>query len=76
MKFGNNLETLEPGKGPAIVLTLEGEAQDTVLEIYKKDELIQKYTWLVYTLLEAANLATQDEELVKATITELKYVCS
>ena len=24
-KFGNNLETLEPGKGPAIVLTLELE---------------------------------------------------
>lgn len=127
--------TLEPEKqGPAIVLSLEGEAQDAVSEldtnqisrtdgvaiiidrlnkIYKKDELTQKYNALeafetykrkptlsirdfltefekryhktksygtqisddvlAYTLLKSANLSTRDEQLVKATITELKY---
>ena len=126
--------TLDPEKqGPAVVLTLKGEAQDAILEldtseitqtdridkiitrlnrIYKKDELTQKYNALeafetykrksttsikdfltefekrfhktksygtnisddvlAYRLLKAANLPTRDEQLVKATITELK----
>ena len=126
---------LEPEKqGPAIVLTLEGEAQDAVLElstaeitqkdgvkkiiaqldkIYKKDELSQKYSaleafenykrttnvtmrecltefekklhkiksykvdmtddLLAFRLLKCANLTSRDEQLVKATITELKF---
>lgn len=127
--------TLEPEKqGPAIVLSLQGEAQDAILELdtseisgengvdkiierlnrlYKKDELTEKYNaleafetykrnsntsirefltefekryhktksygtiWsddlLAYRLLKSANLTTRDEQLVKATIGELKY---
>ena len=130
--------TLESEKqGPAIVLSLEGMAQDAVLEldsnqishtdgvtiiidrlnkIYKKDRLTQNYNALedcrytketykrnttsirdfstefekryhktksygtqisddvlAYRLLKSANLSTRDEQLVKATITELKY---
>ena len=127
--------SLEPEKqGPAIVLSLEGEAQDAILELstnditdkdgvdkiierlnrlYKKDELTEKYNalesfetykrksntsirdfltefekryhktkshgtvWsddlLAYRLLKSANLTTRDEQLVKATIGELKY---
>ena len=127
--------SLEPEKqGPAIVLSLEGEAQDAILELdtnditdkdgvdkvikrlnhlYKKGELTEKYNalesfetykqksntsihdfltefekqynktkshgtiWsddlLAYRLLKSANLTTRDEQLVKATIGELKY---
>ena len=118
----------------AIVLSLEGEAQDAIRELntnditdkdgvskvieclnrlYKKDELTEKYNalesfetykrksntsirdfvtefekrlnktkshatiWsddlLAYRLLKSANLTTRDEQLVKATIDELKY---
>ena len=126
--------SLEPEKqGPPIVLTLEGEAQDAVLElstsviiqkdgvkriidkldnIYKKDELSEKYNaleafegykrianitmrefltefekrlnkiksfkidmsddMLAFRLLKSANLTSRDEQLVKATIMELK----
>ena len=131
LKFTN----LETGKqGPAIVLSLEGEAQDEILELdkamifgtggvdkiiewwnrlYKKDELTEKYNalesfetykrnsstsirdfvtefqkyyhktkshgtiWsndlLAYRLLKSTNLTTRDEQLVEATIGELKY---
>ena len=127
--------SLEPEKqGPAIVLSLEEEAQEAVLElstsvitqkdgvkkiitkldsIYKKDELTQKYNdlesfenykrvsnttmrefltefekrhskvksygtgmtddLLAFRLLKSANLTSRDEQLVKATISELKY---
>ena len=127
--------SIESGKQrPAIVLTLEGEAQDAVLELhtdvvsgkdgvskiierlnktYKKDKLSSKYNaleafetykkksntsicdfltefekrlhkkrtygttmlddLLAFHLLKAANLTTQDEQLMKATITELNY---
>ena len=126
---------LEPGRqGPAVALSLEGEAQDAILELdtavisgtggvdkiierlnrlYKKDEPTEKYNalesfetykrnsstvirdfltefekryhktknhgtiWsddlLAYRLLKSANLTTRDEQLVKATIGELKY---
>ena len=121
-------------QGPALVLSLEGEAQDAVLELenddiikdngidiiierldrlFKKDTTIQKYTaleafetyrrpnntsirdflvefekrhyktkshgttmsddLLAYRLIKAANLSPQHEQLIKATISELKF---
>ena len=121
-------------QGPAIVLSLEGEAQDAVLELdestfaaengvdliiarldklYKRDSTITKFQALEsfqtfrrssnmsilaflnefdkrynkikthgtlmsddllgYLLLKAANLSNNHEELIKATMTELKY---
>ena len=133
LKIWKNFTTLEASKqGPAIVLSLEGEAQDAILElepsvisgddgvnkiierldkIYKKDILTQKYNalesfetyrrkpyrrdfltefdkryhktkshgttmssdLLAYRLLKSANLTTRDEQLIKATVTELSY---
>ena len=137
-RIGNNTRkftSLEPKQqGPAIVLSLEGEAQDAILELntnditdkdgvnkiierlnclYKKDELTGKYNalesfetykrnsntsirdfltefekrynktkshgtiWsdnlLAYRLLKSPNLTKRNEQLVKATISELKY---
>ena len=127
--------TLEKSKqGQAIVLSLQGEAQDAVLELpaselasedgvkkvierldklYKKDELIERYSAieafdsyrrpkntsikdfliefekrlyktrtykatmsddiLAYRLLKSANLEVAHEQLVKATVSDLKY---
>ena len=71
VELWHKFTTLEPEKqGPAIVLSLEGEAQYHKTKSYGtqiSDDV------LAYRLLKSANLSTRDKQLVKATITELKY---
>ena len=135
IEIWRTFSTLEPEKqGPAIVLSLEGEAQEAILEldtatlvkkdgvdkiiarlnkIYKKDELCEKYNalesfetykrpsntsirdfltefekrynktksygtimsddLLAYRLIKSANLPSSQEQLIRATVTDLKF---